>query len=100
MSKYQDGDYIFLIWDNCEADYEVIKGHVTQEQAQTIINAEIIKGYPIKNIEHKYALWGFTDEHARADGYDRALYIHNDSGRGRFKITVCYPLDTIQEVQG
>lgn len=99
MSKYKDGEHIFLIWDCEDSEYEVIKGHVTQEQAQITMNQETGNSFPVKKVEHKYGRWSFPDERALSDGYDRMLSVYDESNRGRFKITLCYPVVEVQYEQ-
>ena len=89
MSRYTDGEYMFLIWDGSPDAY-YIKGHVNHEDGiDTLINEAAIFPEDVAEIGHavhKYGRWSMQGD--APEGCNSVLREYNEPGRGRFKITV------------
>lgn len=60
MSKYGHGDYIELLWEWGDPEYEAIRGHVSLDEACAIlIEQGILMPSDLKlgTIHHTYARW-------------------------------------------
>ena len=84
MGRYNDGEYMRLVWDG-QPDAFYIKGHVNTEDGWAILTEEeIVKGREIGQAEQIYGRWsteGTTE-------CPHTLREYKSPGRGRFKITM------------
>ncbi len=84
MKKYNNGDYMPLIWDG-QPDAFYIKGHVNTEDGWAILADEkVVEGREIGQAEQIYGRWsteGGTE-------WPLTLREYKSPGRGRFKITM------------
>lgn len=88
MTKYRDGEFIPLGNIDCNDVPNVVKGHVTIEQAQAAIDSHFGEGeYTVTSIRHIWAFWGFA--HIDIGENTSCLFPRDQPGRGRFKITEC-----------
>lgn len=77
-------EYIPLVWEY-ERGYDVIRGHVTLEQANEALATE---GRPAATtVRHAYARWGMN---GACDHADRVIYTYDTPGRGRFQVTLAH----------
>ena len=83
---HSHGDHISLITgDRDPLDYEVIRGHVTLEEARSISTLCGV-GWPgVLRIEHAYGRWSCET----SLDFDMTLREYDGPGRGRFPITRC-----------
>ncbi len=88
MSRFQDGEYMDLIWDGSPDAY-YIKGHVTHEQgieileAQTCLDDDELEA--LGRAVQKYGRWSCQGD--RVEGCSLVLREYMTLGKGRFKIT-------------
>ncbi len=89
MGKYQDGQYIILVWDGFP-DAHYVKGHVSDEDGRDIVINEACldedQAKKLGQAEHKYGRW--STEADGPEGCSQTLREYKSPGRGRFKITV------------
>ena len=84
MKKYNNGDYMSLIWDG-QPDAFYIKGHVNTEDGWAILADEgIVEGREIGQAEQIYGRWSTEGD----TEWPLTLREYKSSGRGRFKITM------------
>ena len=83
MSRYEDGEYMDLVWDGTPDAY-YIKGHVTNEDGLAILGDWGIVEPSIGQAQQIYGRWSMDGDN---DGC-QTLRDYNRPGRGRFKITV------------
>ena len=84
MSRYNDGEYMPLLWDG-QPDAFYIKGHVSTEDGWAIlIEEEVVEGRKIGQAVQKYGRWSTEGD----SEWSQTLREYNKPGRGRFKITV------------
>lgn len=85
-------EYILLYWDG-PADYEAVKGHVSDAEFERIIAFEnegwkdfdrSRYGPPL----HRWARWNFAGP-GTPNGCTRKLILFDEKSRGRFPVTVC-----------
>jgi len=96
--KYKDGEYISLIWDGCMPDAYYVKGWISFDEARNvIIGEECLEDYGLegKPFRHAYARWSTQGD--APDGCSVVLKEYKESGRGRFKVTVCDIYDPQQK---
>ena len=84
--KYNDGEYIPLIWEEGGADAYFIKGHVLHSEGiETLIGEGAIDDEnEVGLANHCFARWSMEP---REDGNGHILKTYKESGRGRFKVT-------------
>ena len=87
MSRYEDGEYMILIWDGSPDAY-YIKGHVSHEDGIDILIGEgvIVDAAEVGHAVHKYGRWSLQGD--APEGCSSVLREYKNPGRGRFKITV------------
>ena len=85
MGRYEDGQYMPLIWDG-PADAYYIKGHVSHADGiETLIGECAIEDdSDIGQAVHKYGRWSTEGDVE----WTHTLREYTGPGRGRFKITV------------
>lgn len=85
MSMYLEGELLYLYWDG-KVEYYLIKGHVSEEVADTIIRGEYGEfSEEVVEYSHKFAFIGrMTYDGEKTSG----VFLRDESGRGRFKVTV------------
>ena len=84
MSRYNDGEYMPLVWDG-QPDAFYIKGHVDTETGLAILEEEDVVGdRKIGQAVQKYGRWS-TEGNTE---WSQTLREYKNPGRGRFKITV------------
>lgn len=87
MSKDRFGEYQYIIWDG-DAPYEIIRGHVNDDDAIDIIEREgiVSEGVEWPTISHDWARWvpDATGE------YDMRFELARGRGRGAFPVTLLY----------
>lgn len=90
QNEKQKGEYMKLLWEG-DAPYECIRGHVSEDEAARILNAEQSRlGDGGLTVVHKFARWSFPDSFYGSEGYDRVLNTYDAPAKGRFKITQVY----------
>lgn len=90
---HSEGEYIVLSWEHTPDEYYV-RGHVTPEIAEAVM----LKHYneldslmpKHDNWKHVYARYSME---STWDGNSQVLRTYEESGRGRFKITMCRALE-------
>ncbi len=87
MKRYEDGEYMNLIWDGSPDAY-YIRGHVSHEAGiDTLIDFGAIDNETeVGQAVHKYGRWSMQGD--TLEGCDCTLREYMESGRGRFKITM------------
>ena len=87
MARYENGEYMDLIWDGRPDSYH-IKGHVSHKNGiDTLIDVGAIDDETeIGQAVHKYGRWSMQVD--APDGCSAVLREYIKPGRGRFKITV------------
>lgn len=85
MSRYEDGQYMNLVWDGTPDAYH-IKGHVNHADGiKTLIGEGVIEDdSKIGQAVHKYGRWSTEGD----TEWTHTLREYKNPGRGRFKITV------------
>ncbi len=84
MSRYNDGDYMPLIWDG-QPDAFYIKGHVnTKDGWSILVDEEVVDDRKIGQAEQIYGRWSTEGD----TEWTHTLREYRNPGRGRFKITV------------
>lgn len=84
MSRFNDGDYMSLLWDG-QPDAFYIKGHVNTETGLAILTDEdVIGDRKIGRAEQIYGRWSTEGD----TEWKHILREYKNPGRGRFKITV------------
>ncbi len=85
MAKFEDGEYMNLIWDGSPDAY-YIKGHVSDKDGLEILADWGIgdEGEIIGTAQQKYGRWSTEGDCE----WSQTLREYNKPGRGRFKITV------------
>lgn len=82
--KYQNGDFIVLLWDG-RPERLFVKGHMTPREATDIMHGETDYAYELTEPRPEYARWsvGYNSNgelsQLLADGY-------KERGRGRFPV--------------
>ena len=84
MSRYNDGEYMPLIWDG-QPDVFYIKGHVNTEDGWAIlVEEEVVLDRKIGQAVQCYGRWSTEPGD---DNWRHVLREYKNPGRGRFKIT-------------
>lgn len=83
MSRYEDGEYMDLVWDGTPDAY-YIKGHVTNKDGIAILGDWGIVEPSIGQSRQIYGRWSIEGDY---EGIQE-LREYKNPGRGRFKITV------------
>ena len=89
--KKKPGDYIRSWWMDDHNREEYVFGHVTGDVAHETLGREHLSTAPFRPelpVRHAYMHSGFPSESLRSEGCDRELYIHDEPGRGRHKVTI------------
>ena len=81
MSKYKDGEFFWLCGDN---EFYYIKGYVSSDKAQEIIDIEL-GDVNVISVKNTFAFWGVGQDEMGEPC--QLFYVRNSSGRGRFKVT-------------
>jgi len=87
MSRYKDGDYIYLVWEDVGTpDAFFIKGHVSHKDGieKLIGECAIDSEDEVGEANHCYARWSMEP---REDGNGHILKTYKSTGRGRFRVT-------------
>ena len=94
MSRYENGEYINLVWDGSPDAY-YIRGHISEEAALGVleeqgemVDGKLENGDAIGKSRHVYARWSMQGD--APDGCTSVLRDYKEPGRGRFKVTVLY----------
>jgi len=87
MARYNDGEYMALIWDGGGPDAYYIKGHVSHEDGIDILISEgvIDNAADVGRAVQKYGRWSLEGD--ATDGCNSFLREYKKPSRGRFKIT-------------
>ena len=84
MNRYNNGEYMPLLWDG-QPDAFYIKGHVDTKTGLAILgNEDVIGDRKIGRAEQIYGRWS-TEGNTE---WTHTLREYKNQGRGRFKITV------------
>lgn len=98
MSRYTDGEYIFLYW-NDDPEFVCIAGWIPFDRAKEIFaqNEESYRGslFDLSMYRHAYGRWSFSN--CAPDGCTHVLELYDAAGRGRFKVTVA---DVVRHERG
>lgn len=88
MSKYQDGEYILLYFED-RPDWEPFKGWHDAEHCQALLVEEYGEDAKhVVRVEHKYGFWGVGIDVMGEPS--QMFYDREQPGRGRFKVTFAY----------
>lgn len=83
MSKYQDGEYISLVWEYTPETLYV-KGHIDPAEAARIIEENEDYAYEIETPVQAYGRW--STEAWISDGCTQGFREYSERGRGRFPV--------------
>lgn len=87
MSRFNDGEYINLVWDG-PPDAYYVKGHVSNEDGkEALVKEAYLDEEQIEELgqaEHMYGRWSMEPGE---DGGQQCLRDYMNPGRGRFKVT-------------
>lgn len=78
-------EYISMIWDGGDPDFEITTGHITQTEFRSILSSEGIPTCDLNQVEHKWARW----IPVIGRDYDMMLKL-SKRGRGAFPVTVSW----------
>lgn len=92
MSRYNDGEYMPLVWDG-QPDAFYVKGHVnTKDGWDILLEEDVIGDREIGQAEQIYGRWsiepGDWPIKSGDDTWRHTLREYKNPGRGRFKITM------------
>lgn len=86
MSKYQDGEHIFLNFEDYDNE-EFFRGWLNEDECKSAIISSYGDDCEVVRVKrHTYAFWGIGTDCMGEKGH--FLYERKDGGRGRFKVTV------------
>jgi len=87
MAKYLHGELIILFWDE-QVPFQAVKGAVSDAeflaQVEKEFGADDLPDF--ERIEHSFGRWGVGVDESGEPG--QKFYQYDESGRGRFPITV------------
>lgn len=87
-TRRKHGEYIEIDWDCVEPPYELVWGHVSEEEALAAIGSyhgpEDVKLWGTPRLEHGYGRWNVSGNWS---DWDQCFAECAGPGRGRFKVT-------------
>ena len=85
--RYENGEYMSLIWEGGRPDAYYVRGHVSRSEGiDTLINEGAIdEESEVGEAVRKYGRWSMEGD--MPEGCNCVLREYKESGRGRFKIT-------------
>lgn len=82
MSKYVDGEVIYLVWEN-QVDELFVKGHMAPEEAHRLLESYYGDQYQFSDPAPCYGRWS---QEAGPDDITTVLRTYSERGKGRFPI--------------
>jgi hypothetical protein len=91
MAGDRDGEYIYLIYDDGDPDYEVVRGHVSDDVARAAVQRET--GWPRDGDPHRIVQGWARWTPAPQDGLGDLTFHHVPApGPGAFAVTYVEPV--------